>query len=257
MKGLLNQAEEEKLVSLRLFEEGCFQNGAENDKKRSPPSEIIPDEGETVKRQKTEDKTIKEKYEQSTQERVTNESTPVKSGPIQIEEDYDSYIYNDNAEKLQPSLSEQVPKLPSISARVDPTMQHSKRIEDVPLEHDSQEDKMEQQAKQGNGCSVPRDVGNVHGTKHNYSASPPSGVYMRTTSNAVLMRLTRLYNITGSTVNPNDGLLEKLENLERVFYGDGTKVRGIFIHRLRMLENELLTPAGGDLNFQYGPTRDR
>ena len=61
-------------------------------------------------------------------------------------------------------------------------------------------------------------------------------------SNNFIMRLNRLYEMTGIAPNPKDGLLKRLQYLEEVFFGTQSEVKGVFIDRVRLLEEELLSP---------------
>ena len=89
---------------------------------------------------------------------------------------------------------------------------------------------MERQSTRVNTSNL--NVGVVIGTTSHNVVSPHS--------NALLTRLNRLYDLTGTTVDPSHGLLKRLQHLEFAFFGSGTEVRGIFIHRLQLLEKELI-----------------
>ena len=70
-------------------------------------------------------------------------------------------------------------------------------------------------------------------------------------SSNLLMRLNYLYEMTGHHPNPQDGLLQRLQFLERTFFGNQSEVKGLFINRVRLLEKELLSPPE-ELCIEYG-----
>jgi hypothetical protein len=258
---------------------------------RPRPTESIPKEGIPMKRPKAEDDNVNENYEQSAEAEVSestninsgpthfeesyvSQNEPTENSELppsmgtKVDEEHtikDPSIADigrteeSHVSQNEPTDNSELP--PSISTKVDehtskdPSIEDIGKPEDVPLEQNVPEGNTDRQAVQSNDLPLPRNVFNGHGqsedAKRPYNINAPTGIYMRTNSNALIMRLNRLYNITGTTLDTNHGLLERLENIERIFFGDGTKVRGIFIHRLRMLENELLASDRGDLNFQF------
>lgn len=94
--------------------------------------------------------------------------------------------------------------------------------------------------KQGNG----REIVCYESPKEKSLAIVTHEKEVEQNSNNFLMRLNRLYEMTGLSPNPEDGLLKRLQYLEEVFFGAKSQVQGIFIDRLRLLEEELLSPPG-------------